>query len=217
MKKTWKQVSGLVAGFLVALPAVGLAAGMLDLPRTGQQRCYNTAGTEVACSGTGQDGESRTGAPIPFTRFKDNGDGTVTDRMTGMIWLRNANCFPGKTWTPALAAISALADGQCGLSDGSKAGDWRMPNRNELMSIVDISRVNPSLQVGHPFVNVSFGMYSNSYAIDYWTSSTYTPSNTYAWAVNFASGTLGNSVWDKDSTNYSNYPIARSIAVRGGQ
>jgi hypothetical protein len=62
-------------------------------------------------------------------RFTDNGDGTVTDNMTGLIWLEDTNC-PGGTidWSAGLTFASPLYDGStgdsggdCGLSDGSVA------------------------------------------------------------------------------------------------
>ena len=45
-----------------------------------------------------------------------------------------------------------LASGSCGLTDGSVAGDWRLPNINELLSLVAFSQVDPALPSGHPFV-----------------------------------------------------------------
>jgi len=90
--------------------------------------------------------EQEAAAPARPARFKDNGDGTLTDRRTGLIWLKNANCgsfFEGDTgggknsrsWHEARVAVSRLADGFCGLKDGSKAGEWRLPARGELLEI----------------------------------------------------------------------------------
>ncbi|MBF0551597.1 MAG: TIR domain-containing protein [Deltaproteobacteria bacterium] len=46
------------------------------------------------------------------SRFTDNGNGTVTDQKTGLIWLKNANCFGRRTWDDAVTACQNLADGQ---------------------------------------------------------------------------------------------------------
>src|SRR4030065_25911 len=54
-------------------------AGTVELPQTGQTKCYDTAGTEIACAGTGQDGEIQAGVAWPDPRFQDNGDGMITD------------------------------------------------------------------------------------------------------------------------------------------
>ncbi|HPR63221.1 MAG TPA: S8 family serine peptidase [Thermoanaerobaculia bacterium] len=106
-----------------------------SLPQTGQTTCYNEAGAQISCTGTGQDGEFRAGIPWPDPRFTDNGDGTVTDELTGLIWLADCGCFSPSSWLDALISIAALANNQCGLSDGSQAGDWRLPNVLELESL----------------------------------------------------------------------------------
>src|SRR5258705_6735407 len=54
-------------------------------------------------------------------------NGTVKDMQTGLIWLKNANCFGLTSWANANIKAGALANGQCGLADGSKVGDWRLP------------------------------------------------------------------------------------------
>ena len=51
--------------------------------KTGQTLCYNSAGSVISCAGTGQDGELQKGVARSYT---DNGDGTITDNTTGLIW-----------------------------------------------------------------------------------------------------------------------------------
>ena len=132
----------------------------LALPSTGQNLCYDAAGGVVACAGTGQDGETQRGAACPPPpRFADRGDGTVTDNLSGLTWLKNATCADiqsagGSDWATADRSANALHNGQCLLSDGSVAGDWRLPNVNELESLVDLSRNYPPLPDGQPFTNV---------------------------------------------------------------
>jgi hypothetical protein len=65
------------------------------------------------------------------SRYTNNGDGTVTDNKTGLIWLKNANCFSWVEGTDAKKLVDKLAHGQCGLSDGSKPSAWRLPTRKE--------------------------------------------------------------------------------------
>jgi hypothetical protein len=55
-------------------------------------------------------------------RFGDNGDGTVLDCQTGLIWLKDANCLGMMNWSNAMNAAAALNDGECGLTDGNAAG-----------------------------------------------------------------------------------------------
>ena len=143
------------------------AGAPAPVPQTGQTLCYDGVGIRIPCLGTGQDGELQAGVESPSPRFTDNGDGTVTDYLTGLIWLQNANCFGEKTWADALTAANGLADGQCELSDGSVAGDWRLPNLRELHSLVDYGR-SPALPADHLFTN--FQVSGVSY---YWLSTSY--------------------------------------------
>lgn len=158
------------------LPAFATGSGSVTLPRTGQESCYDEAGVLIACAGTGQDGNVRAGAAWPIPRFLDNGNGTVTDSLTGLIWLRDANCAGIPVyWNDALTFAGALADGQCGLTDGSIAGAWRLPNRKELLTLLDRGQGIPATALGAFFINVQ--------ASDYWTSTTVAASPAAAWAI----------------------------------
>jgi hypothetical protein len=99
----------------------------------------------------------------------------VTDNATGLIWLKNANCFGGNPWQAALNSANTLASPSCGLSDGSVAGDWRLPNVNEMQSLIDPTQANPPLPAGHPFTDVQIEYY--------WTSTTIPNQVTNAWLV----------------------------------
>jgi hypothetical protein len=68
-------------------------------------------------------------------RFIDNGDGTVTDTLTNLVWLKNANCFGSLTWDNAMSSTGLIRSGWCELSDGSVAGDWRLPDIEELIDL----------------------------------------------------------------------------------
>ena len=124
---------------------------------------------------TGDDGDLEKGVVWPAPRFVDNGNGTVTDNLTGLIWLKNASCFGLRTWNDALSDSNGLASGSCGLTDGSSTGDWRLPNYKELFSLVDGNNDYPPLPSGHPFVSVI-----PSY---YWSSTTYPGTDSVAWTV----------------------------------
>jgi hypothetical protein len=100
-----------------SVQATAATGAMTQVPVSGSTRCHNAAGTEIVCHGTGQDGDQRRGVKWPYPRFTKNGDGTVTDTLTGLVWLENANCAGGTvTWASAIAFANALADGQCGLA-----------------------------------------------------------------------------------------------------
>ena len=132
----------------------------------------------------GDDGALRKGVTWPNPRFTDNNNGTVTDKLTGLIWLKNANCLQDiRGWQEVLQFADSLASGACGLSDGSRSGDWRVPNRNELASLLDLSKRAPALPTGHPFTN---------FQVDkYWTSTSFVPfSSANVWLVDFSDGSL---------------------------
>ena len=157
--------------------------GSLSVARTGQTGCWDEPGTPVACAGTGQDGEYQAGVSVS-PRFTDNGDGTVKDHLTGLIWLKNAGCFGLGNWADDLSDANTLADGSCGLTDGSAAGDWRLPNVRELHSLIDFQHSSPALPTGHPFSLVQ--------SIHYWSSTTDAGATARAWNVHLGSGNVGN-------------------------
>jgi hypothetical protein len=133
--------------------------------RGGQEGAAQTRCTgQTIIYAAGDDGALEKGVAWPAPRFADNGNGTVTDHLTGLIWLKNGNCSGAVTWQQALTYCNTLASGSCGLADGSIAGDWRLPNTKELLSLIDFSRSAPALPNGHPFANVQVS--------DYWTATT---------------------------------------------
>jgi hypothetical protein len=66
-----------------------------------------------------------------LNRFVDCGNGTVTDNQTGLIWLKNPGCFALMDYATANNSAASLRSAQCGLSDGSVAGSWRLPTQYE--------------------------------------------------------------------------------------
>jgi hypothetical protein len=129
--------------------------------------------------------------PNDLPTFVDNGDGTVTDTRTGLIWLQDANCNGAQTWANAGTWAGNLASGSCGLTDGSTAGQWRLPTVTELQDLIDYSQSNPALPSGGaPFTNVQ--------NFPYWTSTDYAPVPTAAWHVTLRNGYVATT--DKSST-----------------
>ncbi len=179
---------------------------VVSLPRTGQTISY--AG--------GDDASTNKGIAWPGVRFTDNKDGTVTDGMTGLVWMKNAGCFAPSNWYDALTKANQLASGQCGLTDGSTADQWRMPNANELESIVDISQSNPSVSSGNPFININL-------ANAYWSSSTYMADTSYNIANTNGTGPLAFAIqftdgrWINDGHNNVKASSLNSLwAVKSG-
>jgi hypothetical protein len=142
------------------------------VPQTGQTTCWQHRGGQINCPGTGQDGEIQAGVEWPTPPKKQRPNGTVRDKHTAHLSLKNADCFGQfRTWTQALRDANTLASGKYGLADGSVAGDWRLPNVKELLSLIDYGQFDPVLPAGHPFLNVP-PFAAGTQETGYWTSTT---------------------------------------------
>jgi len=186
----------------------GPSHGEALVGKTGQTTCYDTGGSVIACANTGQDGNIQAGVSSPNPRFADNSDGTVTDNLTGLMWLKNANCiqtdYPGfdadgtsgdgqVTWQHALdftAGINAGTYPNC----GAGYTDWRLPNVKELLSLIHWGFNDPSLPntagtgqwtSGDPFTNVQ--------PFVYWSSTTRSSTTEKAWFVHMSYGDVDSS------------------------
>ena len=161
-------------------------AAVVETGQTGQQ----DANTPKA-----DDGDADPpGAALPSPRFNNNGDGSVTDNLTGLIWLQNANCAnTTMNWQPALNAVVELntsgnmSSNNCGYT-GIQT-DWRLPTLRELQSLVHYGFSNPAVSntvgaakwsAGDPFNNVLSDYY--------WSSTSCSGSSTRAWGVNMVDG-----------------------------
>lgn len=180
----------------------------VQLPQTGQTGCWSSNGSPVVCGGTGQDGDKLKGTVWPDPRFTDNGNGTVTDTLTGLIWLKDANCFGVQSWQNALVSVKTLQGNNsiCSLNDGSLAGDWRLPNRKEMQSLIDHQNSFPALPAAHPFMNVQF---SADYAIYYWSSSSVKNAGDNSWFVDMFDGWVN---FDPKIDDQYIWPVRGSIA-----
>lgn len=160
-----------------------LVAGQAGLPKTGQTGCWDASGGSIPCAGTGQDGQYQKGLPTSGARFVDNTDNTISDNATGLMWKKcgegqsGSDCSGGSATTPdwTTALSTCEADTTAGHTD------WRLPNRNELLSIVSLATVNPA-------IDTSF--FPNTQSDFYWSSSTYQGpgSESLAWNVAFDYG-----------------------------
>jgi len=160
-------------------------ASQAQVPVTGQTTCYRpNFSLDPGCImlfAVGQDGEVQAGKKSPVPRFTDNGDGTVTDGLTGLIITKDWNCQAGSTtWDVAINYARNLQDGVCGLMDGSLPGEWRLPNVKESQVMLDFGQSNPALPP-HPFDNVL----NNG---NYWTSTTAVFDGSRAWQLRIGAG-----------------------------
>ena len=121
----------------------------------------------------------------------DNGNGTVTDNVTGLVW-QQEDTDTKYTWEEAMTCCEDTLT-LAGYSD------WRLPSREELVSIVDYDTFNPSIDsTTFPNTNISY----------HWSSATSANNTSYAWIVNFYNGYV-----TYTNKSYNNYVRC----VRDGQ
>jgi hypothetical protein len=160
------------------------------LPATGQMSCWNSVGAAISCAGTGQDGEIRAGAPLGYT---DNGDGTIRDNRTGLVWEKLS--LDGSIHDVASRGIQnwpqAVEQQVATLNAMAFAGhiDWRLPNVRELASIVNAEKFDPAVSVEF-HTNCTDGCTvltcSCTPPYYYWSSTTYAAAPAYAWTEHFS-------------------------------
>ncbi len=175
-------------------------------------------GNSYVCNGTGSAGSARPDPPCykevyyGAGRYMDCDNGTVTDAVTGLLWLKDADCSvfnQQAPWYVAQAIVANLGDGQCGLSDGSAPGDWRLPTRAEWQQTLgrdeggEICR-GPAITDGWgtgcfgqgptPFLHVA--------PVPYWSTTAYLLEPSLIWRIDlndgefqFVSRTVALKVW----------------------
>jgi hypothetical protein len=159
--------------------------------KTGQTTCWDSSGALIACAGTGQDGELQKGLVRSHT---DNGDGTITDNTTGLMWEKliddpdnssiHAVTRTGN-WDDAFARIAAL-----NAMTFAGFNDWRLPNVSELQSLVNYGThpaIDPAFNNPETHSFTAFGPPSQPTPA-YWSSTTYLANPLFAWAVSFNTG-----------------------------
>jgi hypothetical protein len=165
----------------------------------------------IGCTGTGQDGDIQAGAPLSYT---DNGDGTITDNNTALMWEKKSNdgsihdMGDTYTWYEAFAFVAELNEG-AGFA-GHK--DWRLPNVRELQSLVNYEHFplalsdafNTGCTAGCTVQTCSCTLPFSSY----WSSTSHAGNPDFAWKVFYFPGSV-----HSDTKIFVYSPVR---AVRGG-
>jgi arylsulfatase A-like enzyme len=130
---------------------------------TNQQTCYDEIGAEISCPARseafyGQDAQYMNNPPV----FVDNGYGTVSDRITGLIWQQS----PDSNQDSRIDADDKLSFTQaqtyCDNLILAGSSDWRLPEIKQLYSLIDFSGVDPSAYEGTdtsglvPFIDTDY-------------------------------------------------------------
>ena len=163
----------------------------------------NVTDIQLTAGHWGQTGTYTAGAAPPCYsnagRYVDCGNGTVTDMVTGLIWLKDAGCLGSLYYAEANDAASGLQSGACGLTDNSSPGDWRLPTRAEWQETVaravalGCTAANaPSLtnRVGVACYQVGPQQFIGVQAASYWTSATRAENVSTAYHMNLILGLL---------------------------
>jgi len=198
---------GAYAGETSPLSNSPIDGSLIGIVNPHNSECYDWKGDRLPCIFYRQYADLLLDKPSPISRFIDNQDGTVTDTLTTLTWLKNTNCFGMLDWRSASHAVASQKDGDCGpnpdlvLSDGSSAGNWRLPTMTELCTLIDYSRRDPAFPVGHQFSAVPAGYH--------WSATTLDAHSGMAWIVYFESGTT----CYEGITNKAGYilPVRRSL------
>jgi len=182
----------------------------INLPQTGQRNCFDTDANVIPCAGTGQDGELQPGIAWPKPRFVANNNSTIVDKLTGLIWLANANLMVtrdpnydlDKTLNDGLVSWRAALDYIAKLNTELYLGfnDWRLPNRSELNSLVDFARPNRASFLQNPSTG-----FNEIISKGYWTSTRDTFNTQFTWYISVVTGFEGLG------------PYRAVLPVRGGQ
>jgi len=126
---------------------------------------------------TGQTTVYATGDDASYTidppSYTDNGNGTITDNVTGLSWQKQDDATT-RTWDAANTYCAGLSLAGTG---------WRVPTRRELMSIVDYGKYSPAINSTY-FTSTRGDYY-------YWSSTTYARNTASAWLVDFYYGGVG--------------------------
>jgi hypothetical protein len=145
---------------------------------TGQHKCFDEQGNAISCNkNPTQHAAVQAGIEWPTPRFDIDGD-TVTDRLSGLTWTRNAsysNVFIN--WKDAGQMIQQM---------NSKMdfgfNDWRIPHIRELESLIDLEMHSPALPADQPFADIHDF---------YWSGTTSIYETRYAWALYMEDGAIG--------------------------
>ncbi len=220
-----KKILPLMVVSLFLLGTNGCPLSPAPVPQTGQTTSYVK----------GDDGDLQKGVTWPNPRFTDNLDGTVTDNLTGLIWLKDANCiattYPefdndetigdeevtwqstagdGRViWQHALDFVAGINDGtypNC----GAGTTDWRLPNRFELESLLTLEYTTYAVPDTAGTGQWSEGdPFNNLQYFSYWSSTSLASLYYQAWCVSMDDGHVG-----PVTKNEYYFPV---WPVRGGQ
>ncbi len=202
---------------LLSLIAIS-QSGAIQLPATGQTTSYHA----------GDDGDLQNGIAWPEDRYIDHENGTATDKLTDLMWATDGNILATRdpdfdqdyevgdgsvNWTTALDYVAKLnQENYLGYDD------WRLPNIQELMSLIDLGVPDTVLSENHPFTDLQQSYWSSTTSIDKGIAFTI---NMFEWELHANQKYLpGQVMWQKKMLSEEYYPDETKVyvlPVRGAQ
>ena len=195
-----------------------LSVTLLPIPTPGPPGPKGDKGDQGIQGPQGNPGINGTRADGPCfdntNRYVDCGNGTVTDTVTGLIWLQRADCLGAANYSAANQAAAGLKAGDCSLTDRSSPGDWRLPTKDEWIATMARAVIlgctfsnGPSLtnDAGTACLSAGPSSFAGVASVLYWSSSANLSDG--AWNANLDDG--GVDFFGKVST-------LRVWPVRGG-
>jgi hypothetical protein len=152
----------------LALTAVACGSGLV-CERYGTAACVDPNWAEWPMP---NDTTVDPGAPNAMS-YTDNGDGTITDNVTGLVWQKTP---PSGTYTCG----GGSAQTYCATLTLAGYSDWRLPSILELVSIVDPGRSDPSINTNY---------FPGTPAADFCSSTLYSGGGN-AWSLQFRAGSV---------------------------
>ena len=128
----------------------------IGVPKTGQTISFRT----------GDDGAYEKGAPLSGAFFIDNGNGTITSRATGLMWVKQPENIGG-IWESAGQPVKMSwndAIDNCNALTYAGYADWRLPNANEIVTLFNYEKSAPCIDTAY---------FPNTKSDNYQTSTTY--------------------------------------------
>ena len=195
----------------VLLIAIGIillgvsTAASVNLPKTGQNNCYDSSGNIIPCSGTGQDGDWKAGISFAprFTFGAGPETECITDNLTGLMWVKTPDSANKLPWQTALDYVKSVANSSGGFCSH---GDWRLPGVVELETMTNAGQPDSGA-----WLNTQG--FSNIQSADgYWSSTSFAgmPYTYMAFGVYMAGGRRG--IDNKTNSNYV-WPVRGNYSI----
>ncbi len=189
--------NGLLSDYITT---IGFTTYEIKLPDTGLTACYDITGDVIACPAPGNPAAQDGSYPRNPQSFNDNGDETITDNSTKLVWQKRTDLYDSSD-TCRLDLRWYSANSHCNNLSFAGNDDWRLPSIKELRTLVDNSKSSPAVNEEY-FPQASTNL-------DYWSSTTSSHYSNMKWYLDINEGieSRGNA---GDQCN--RYPLC----VRGG-